>query len=135
MKIPTLTQLLHKVQSTNTIQADNRTKSEGVLKRMCLMLAGDIHRCPGLNKKTNQPGFPPTCCRKGVTSKSKGILRDHFGRWTHITCNFPNDQYEESVRGGTEESFTCQRCCLSALPGWVDKDSKEPNHGSSAQDN
>ncbi len=72
-----------------------------------ILLAGDIHPCPGPNYK-----YPWGTCHKPVQINQKGILCDLYNIWYHTKCiNMSQTKYFRF--GNCDEPWECNNCVLS----------------------
>lgn len=94
---------------------------------MCLLLAGDVHLCPGPAQR--QPRNPCLVCQYSVHSNSKAIDCDECGGWTHIKCcGMPTVQYDRLVETGEVFSYICTRCAFHSLPNPIEDTDVREGH-------
>lgn len=104
--------------------ATHKVKTDNFVVIMGLLLAGDVHPCPG----PRTPKHPCIICQRAVIKSSKAISCDSCNNWVHIKCcDFPRQKYDELAKSGSVFNFECQLCLMSHLPFYESTSTHVPN--------
>ncbi len=118
------------LQSKATCKASpvgiQRPNACGKILSICLLLAGDIHQCPGptnlqtaKHRKNKSTISSSTCCPncgEVVRANAKAVACDFCDVFVHIRCgNIALKLYDRAVRNKLDILLVCNQCCVREM--------------------
>ncbi|KAG1926331.1 hypothetical protein F2P79_024956 [Pimephales promelas] len=106
----------------NRVRGRQQADAFGTILSICLLLAGDIHQCPGPNNSQMKRWPNTRCCSvcpncgKAMRINAKAVACDFCDAFVHIQCgNITSKIYDLAVRSNSDIPLACNRCCLNEM--------------------